>query len=231
VSETRDVSSPVSSHLGELRSHLMPPFICNIFLLACLVPVSIQIIEGLLNIVNLQLSEMAAYSPTELLKLKIYISLIGSILLTFPLWFKGFYNFSGPGLTDIERRGTIAIFSSVSVLFLGGSLTGLFYITPTVMEILLTDEFIEAKLSVYEATKLIVSISLFSGFLISLPVLSSLIFKYTEEVEIARKYIYLFIILIVLLGTPEPTMIVNLLFLITFATIAELILFLAGETK
>ena len=209
----------------------MPPFICNIFLLACLVPVSIQIIEGLLNIVNLQLSEMAAYSPTELLKLKIYISLIGSILLTFPLWFKGFYNFSGPGLTDTERRGTIAIFSSVSILFLGGSLTGLFYITPTVMEILLTDEFIEAKLSVYEATKLIVSISLFSGFLISLPVLSSLIVKYTEEVEIARKYIYLFIILIVLLGTPEPTMIVNLLFLITFATIAELILFLAGETK
>ena len=62
---------------------------------------------------------MAIYSPTELFRLKIYISLIGCVLLTFPLWFKGFYNFSRSGLTDEERKGTIAIFLSVSVLFLG----------------------------------------------------------------------------------------------------------------
>ena len=47
----------------------------------------------------------------------------------------------------------------------------------------------------------------------------------------ARKYIYLFIILIALLGAPEPTMIINLLFLVIFATIAELVLLLAGESK
>ena len=209
----------------------MAPFICSMFLLACLVPMSIQIIEGLLNIASLEVSEMAIYSPTELFRLKIYISLVGSVLLTFPLWFKGFYNFSRSGLTDEERKGTIAIFSSVSVLFLGGALAGLFYVTPITMEILLTDEFIDSKLSVYEATKLVVSVSLFSGFLISLPFFSFLIVKYTEEVKVARKYIYLFIILIALLGTPEPTMIINLLFLVTFATIAELVLLLAGESK
>ena len=142
-----------------------------------------------------------------------------------------FYNFSRSGLTDEERKGTIAIFSSVSVLFLGGALAGLFYVTPITMEILLTDEFIDSKLSVYEATKLVVSVSLFSGFLISLPFFSFLIVKYTEEVKVARKYIYLFIILIALLGAPEPTMIINLLFLVTFATIAELVLLLAGESK
>tara|TARA_Y100000590_G_scaffold464905_1_gene635582 strand:- start:137 stop:745 length:609 start_codon:yes stop_codon:yes gene_type:complete len=200
------------------------------FLLACLVPISIHIIEGLLNIANLELSEMATYSPTEVFRLKIYISLIGSILLTFPLWFKGFYNFSRPGLTNKERKGTIVIFSSGSMLFLAGALAGLFYVTPIVMEILLTDDFIDSKLSVYEATKLVVSISLFSGFIISLPILSYLIIRYTEEVKVARKYIYLLIILIGLLGTPEPTMIINLLFLIAFASIAELILFLGIGT-
>ena len=208
----------------------MPPFISNMFLLACLVPISIHIIEGLLNIVNLELSEMATYSPTEVFRLKIYISLIGSILLTFPLWFKGFYNFSRPGLTNNERKGTIVIFSSGSMLFLAGALAGLCYVTPIVMEILLTDDFIDSKLSVYEATKLVVSISLFSGFVISLPILSYLIIRYTEEVKVARKYIYLLIILIGLLGTPEPTMIINLLFLIAFASIAELILFLGIGT-
>jgi len=100
-----------------------------------------------------------------------------------------------------------------------------------VMEILLTDDFIDSKLSVYEATKLVVSISLFSGFIISLPILSYLIIRYTEEVKVARKYIYLLIILIGLLGTPEPTIIINLMFLIAFASIAELILFLGIGTK
>ncbi len=174
---------------------------------------------------------MATYSPTEVFRLKIYISLIGSILLTFPLWFKGFYNFSRPGLTNKERKGTIVIFSSGSMLFLAGALAGLFYVTPIVMEILLTDDFIDSKLSVYEATKLVVSISLFSGFIISLPILSYLIIRYTEEVKVARKYIYLLIILIGLLGTPEPTIIINLMFLIAFASIAELILFLGIGTK
>ncbi len=209
----------------------MPPFISNMFLLVCLVPISIQIIKGLLNIASLELSEMATYSPTELFRLKIYISLIGSILLTFPLWFKGFYNFSRTGLTNKERKGTIIIFSSGFILFLGGALVGLLYVTPITIEILLTDDFIDAKLSVYEATKLVVSISLFSGFIVCLPILSYLIIRYTEEVKVARKYIYLLIILIALLGTPEPTMIVNLLFLVVFGSIAELILFVGAETR
>ena len=219
----------MSSHLEDLRSHLLPPFICNMVLLALLVPFSIQLIENLLVITELSLDDMATYSPTEFLKLKIYLSLLGSLVLTFPLWVRGFYNFSSPGLTIKERRGAMISFSIGSTLFVAGSLVGLFYISPSVMELLLTDEIVVAKLSVYETTKLVVSISLFCGILMSLPILTLFAIDYTEKSKDARKYLYFLIILIALLGTPEPSLIINLIFLVFFATIVEVILIVAGE--
>jgi len=198
-------------------------------LLALLVPFSIQLIENLLVITELSLDDMAIYSPTEFLKLKIYLSLLGSLVLTFPLWVRGFYNFSSPGLTIKERRGAMISFSIGSTLFVAGSLVGLFYISPSVMELLLTDEIVVAKLSVYETTKLVVSISLFCGILMSLPILTLFAIDYTEKSKDARKYLYFLIILIALLGTPEPSLIINLIFLVFFATIVEVILIVAGE--
>ena len=198
-------------------------------LLALLVPFSIQLIENLLVITELSLDDMATYSPTEFLKLKIYLSLLGSLVLTFPLWVRGFYNFSSPGLTIKERRGAMISFSIGSTLFVAGSLVGLFYISPSVMELLLTDEIVVAKLSVYETTKLVVSITLFCGILMSLPILSLFAIDYTEKSKDARKYLYFLIILIALLGTPEPSMVINLIFLVFFAAIVEVILIVAGE--
>jgi len=198
-------------------------------LLVLLMPFSIQLIENLLVITELSLDDMATYSPTEFLKLKIYLSLLGSLVLTFPLWVRGFYNFSSPGLTIKERRGAMISFSIGSTLFVAGSLVGLFYISPSVMELLLTDEIVVAKLSVYETTKLVVSISLFCGILTSLPILTLFAIDYTEKSKDARKYLYFLIILIALLGTPEPSLIINLIFLVFFATIVEVILIVAGE--
>ena len=92
-------------------------------------------INYLLVIAELSLDGLTTYSPTELLRLKIYLSLIGSLLLTFPLWFRGFYNFSGPGLTIKERRRAMVSFSIGATLFVAGSMVGLFYISPRVMEL------------------------------------------------------------------------------------------------
>ncbi len=197
-------------------------------LLVLLIPYSIQLIGDLLSIANLRLGDLASYSPTELLRLKIYMSLIGSLLLAFPLWFRGFYNFSSTGLTRKERKGIMVSFSIGSALFVTGSLAGLFYVSPGVMEIFLTDEIVVAKLSVYETTKLVISISLFCGILASLPVLTLFAIDYTEKSKDVRKYIYFLIILIAVLGTPEPSMIINLIFLVFFATIVESIILTTG---
>ena len=43
-----------------------------------------------------------------------------------------------------------------------------------------------------------------------------------------RKYLYILILALIVLGTPEPSMIINLIFLIFFGVIMELTMFFSG---
>ena len=85
---------------------------------------------------------MTTYSPAEFIRLKLYLSLIGSILLSLPLWYRGIYNFSSPGLTSKEKRGMIICLLLGTILFLVGSLLGLFYLAPYLFDILLYETII-----------------------------------------------------------------------------------------
>ena len=186
-------------------------------------------LASLLDITNINLQNMTTYSPAEFIRLKVYLSLIGSILLSLPLWYRGIYNFSSPGLTSKEKRGMIICLLLGTILFLVGSLLGLFYLSPYLFDILLNENsLIIAKLSVYQTAKLIVSISIFSGILVSLPILILLVSEYTESKKSLKKYIYILIGFLIILGTPEPSLIINLIFLILFAAIMELTLVMLG---
>ena len=229
MSETSDISRPSSRHLEELRAHLAFPFISTITLILVLFPLTAQILASLLDITNINLQNMTTYSPAEFIRLKLYLSLIGSILLSLPLWYRGIYNFSSPGLTSKEKRGMIICLLLGTILFLVGSLLGLFYLAPYLFDILLYENsLIIAKLSVYQTAKLIVSISIFSGILVSLPILILLVSEYTESKKSLKKYIYILIGFLIIIGTPEPSLVINLIFLILFAAIMELTLMVLG---
>ena len=210
----------------------MFPFISTITLMLVLFPLTAQILTNLLNIIEINLENMTTYSPTEFLRLKIYLSLIGSILLSHPLWYRGIYNFSSPGLTPKEKRGMIICLLLGTILFLVGNLLGLFYLAPYLLDILLDESsLVIAKLSVYQTTKLLISISIFSGILVSLPLSILLASEYTESKKSLKKYIYILIGFLIILGTPEPSLIINLIFLIIFAAIMELTLVVVGDSK
>ena len=199
-------------------------------LIILLFPFTKEMLNSLVNLVPLEIENMATFSPTEFIRLKLYLSFIGSILISHPLWYKGFYNFSKPGLNENERKVLVVCFTLGPFLFLVGAISGLLYVAPFLLDILLEEnELIIAKLSIYQSIKLLVSISLFSGILLSLPLLILMISGYLEEKKSIRKYIYILIILIVMLGTPEPSMIINLIFLIFFASIMEITLLFIGE--
>jgi len=175
---------------------------------------------------------MTTYSPAEFIRLKLYLSLIGSILLSLPLWYRGIYNFSSPGLTSKEKRGMIICLLLGTILFLVGSLLGLFYLAPYLLDILIDENsLIIAKLSVYQTAKLIVSISIFSGIIVSLPIIILLVSEYTESKKSLKKYIYILIGFLIILGTPEPSLVINLIFLILFAAIMELTLIVLGGSE
>ena len=201
-------------------------------LILLIFPFAKEIIENIVNLVPLEMEDMATFSPTEFIRLKLYLSFIGSIVISHPLWYKGFYNFSRPGLNENERKILIVCFTLGPILFIAGAISGLLYVAPFLIDILLEEnDLIIAKLSIYQSIKLLVSISLFSGILLSLPLLILLISGYLENKKSIKKYIYILIILIVMLGTPEPSMIINVIFLIFFASIMEITLLFVGAAN
>ena len=224
-----DTSSPLSNHLEDLRAHLMWPLIITFTFVLILVNYSENLIAELLTISSLELSNLTTYTPTEMIKMKIYISLVGSVILCSPLWFSGFYKFSKPGLTDKEANGLAVIFSLGIVLFLVGFILGTYHVAPSVIDLFIEDSnIVEAKLSVYETMKLLISISIFCGFLVSLPILTLIATDYKNNIEDVRKYMYLVILIMVMVATPQPSLIVNLCFMILFAGMIELSLLIPG---
>ena len=100
---------------------------------------------------------------------------------------------------------------------------------PSVIDLFIEDSnIVEAKLSVYETMKLLISISIFCGFLVSLPILTLIATDYKNNIEDVRKYMYLVILIMVMVATPQPSLIVNLCFMILFAGIIELSLLIPG---
>ena len=207
----------------------MQPFISTIIIILLALPFSSLIIDYLLNVTNLEITNLTTYTPTEFLRLKLYLSLIVSIVISYPLWIIGIYNFSSPALTDKEKK-TFQIGSSVGfILFIIGSILGLYYLTPFIFEILLNNDNVTvAKLSIYSTIKLLISISLFSGILLSLPLATMFLIEHMHSKIQLRKYLYILILALIVLGTPEPSMIINLIFLIFFGVIMELTMFFSG---
>ena len=207
----------------------MQPFISTIIIILLALPFSSLIIDYLLNVTNLEITNLTTYTPTEFLRLKLYLSLIVSIVISYPLWIIGIYNFSSPALTDKEKK-TFQIGSSVGfIIFILGSILGLYYLTPFIFEILLNNDNITvAKLSIYSTIKLLISISLFSGILLSLPLATMFLIERSDSKIQLRKYLYILILVLIVLGTPEPSMIINLIFIIFFGVIMELTMFFSG---
>ena len=207
----------------------MWPLTITFILILILVNYSDNIISELLTISSLELSNLTTYTPTEMIKMKIYVSLVGSAILCSPVWFRGFYKFSRPGLTDKEANGLAIIFSLGMVLFLVGFILGTYHVAPSVINLFIENSnIVEAKLSVYETMKLLISISIFCGFLVSLPILTLISTDYKNNVEDVRKYMYLVILIMVTVATPQPSLIVNLCFMILFAGIIEISLLISG---
>ena len=122
-------------------------------------------------------------------------------------------------------------FSLGSILFTVGASLGLLYLSPVVIEFLLQENNqISTTLSISQTIKALTAISIFSGFLASLPILILTINKHTTNTKTLKKYTYILIIIVITLGTPEPSMIINLIFLVFFAAIMEITL-LFTESK
>ena len=188
-----------------------------------------DLIVNILEAVSLDINDLSTYSPVEFFKTKIFLSLVLSLIFSSPLWLLSIYNFSRTGLTDFEKNNIGYSFIIGQTFFLLGSGTGFFLVTPYFLDLLLADsEVVIQNLSVYETIKIIISTTLFTGLLISTPVFTLLVNRMVEGRKDGRKYIYTLILFIAIVATPKPSMILNMIFLISFVFIAEITMLVAG---
>lgn len=188
-----------------------------------------NLIINILEAVSLDINDLTTYSPVEYFKTKIFLSLVLSLIFSSPLWLLSIYNFSRTGLTDFERNNIGYSFIIGQTFFLLGCGIGFFLVTPYFLDLLLADsEIVIQNLSVYETIKIIISTTLFTGLLISTPVFTLLINRIVEGRKDVRKYIYTLILFIAIIATPKPSMILNMIFLISFVLIAEITMLVAG---
>jgi len=188
-----------------------------------------DLIANILEAVSLNINDLSTYSPVEFFKTKIFLSLVLSLIFSSPLWLLSIYNFSRTGLTEFEKKNIGYSFIIGQTFFLLGCGIGFFLITPYFLDLLLADsEIVIQNLSVYETIKIIISTTLFTGLLISTPVFTLLINRMVEGHKDVRKYIYTLILFIAIVATPKPSMILNMIFLISFVLIAEITMFITG---
>ena len=188
-----------------------------------------NLIVNILEAVNLDINDLSTYSPVEFFKTKIFLSLVLSLIFSSPLWLLSIYNFSRTGLTDFEKNNIRYSFIIGQTFFLLGCGIGFFLVTPYFLDFLLADsELVIQNLSVYETIKIIISTTIFTGLLLSTPVFTLLINRVVEGRKDVRKYIYTLILFVAIVATPKPSMILNIVFLISFVLIAEITMLVAG---
>ena len=143
-----------------------------------------------------------------------------------PLWLISIYNFSKPGLTSNESNNIRFTFVGGLTLFILGCVAGLQFVAPRFLNFILSNnDLVVENLSVYETIKIVISTIIFTGLLISTPIITLLINRIVSNRNEIRKYIYTFILIIAIVATPKPSMILNLIFLLSFVFIAEITLF------
>ena len=190
---------------------------------------SSNIITHILEAVSLKVNDLSTYTPVEFFKTKILLSLILSLIFCSPLWLLSIYSFSRTGLTEYEKNNVRYSFIIGQTFFLLGCSAGFYLVTPYFLDLLLADsEMVIQNLSVYETIKIIISTTLFTGLLISTPVFTLLINRMVKGREDVRKYIYTLIFFVAIVATPKPSMILNMIFLISFILIAEITMLVAG---
>ena len=205
---------------------MLLPFIINAIILMLIISFASKLILELLETVDLSINSLSSYSPTEYFKTKIYVSLVLSLVFTAPLWLIAIYNFSAPGLTEKEKTNVKFTLGIGLLFFLIGCIIGFYYIVPRLLDFFLTENsMVVENLSIYETVKIIISTSLFTGLLVSTPVATLLLNRIVKEKKDIRKYIYTLILLIAIIATPKPSMIINLIFLLSLTLFAEITLF------
>lgn len=211
------------NHLGELRKRIIITLLAFIvFLFGAFIFVK-DIYEWLIRDLN---RDLAVLGPSEILWVYFMISGVSAIALTIPIAAHQTWLFVKPGLTNKERKISLAYIPGLFTLFITGLSFGYFVVYPLVLNFLLSlskGQF-ETMFTAEKYFKFMINLTLPFGFLFEIPIivmfLTSIGVINPMLLSKARKMSYFLLTLIAIFITP-PDIISDILVIVPLFILYE----------
>jgi len=202
-------------------------------------PISIYILLKIRDdlVGNLGIKLMAQSFAAPIL-LYVEAAIVMAIAISLPYIAYELYLFVEPGLYPHEKKFLKSFVFSFSILFIVGALYGYYIIMPITFKVLLLFPAlinIEKLFSVQDFYELVFLGIVANGFFFTLPVFIVLAIKFrlvdVETLSKNKRYVYVIVMIIAAIITPDPTPVSMLLLSVPFILLYELSIFVGKRVK
>jgi sec-independent protein translocase protein TatC len=211
-------------HIGELRKRI-------IYIILFLIPsfiFSFIFSDYILTIISKPVGDLYFFSPIEAFSVKLKLSFLCSIFISFPFIIYQIWKFIEPALYSNEKKILIIGLISSLILFYSGSLLSIFIITPIGVKFLMSfsTENLKALIRANDYLNFLLFMTLSFGFLFQIPIVMTILsaFKLINPKFYSRnrKIIILLIFIISAIITPTVDAFSMLLLVIPLIIIFEI---------
>jgi Twin arginine targeting (Tat) protein translocase TatC len=211
-------------HIGELRKRI-------IYIISFLIPsfiFSFIFSDYILTIISKPVGDLYFFSPIEAFSVKLKLSFLCSIFISFPFIIYQIWKFIEPALYSNEKKILIIGLISSLILFYSGSLLSIFIITPIGVKFLMSfsTENLKALIRANDYLNFLLFMTLSFGFLFQIPIVMTILsaFKLINPKFYSRnrKIIILLIFIISAIITPTVDAFSMLLLVIPLIIIFEI---------
>lgn len=224
---------PFLAHLEELRWRIIKSLI-SILLFSV---IAYLFSEKILDFLTKSVDNIYFTAPTEAFAVRIKISLIAGLILSFPVVFYQLWQFVVPGLMDKEARMVIPAVIFATLFFAGGAVFCFYLVLPVGLKFLLSFQTDKLKpwLSVKDYISFISWMILAFGLVFQLPILSYFLGKVGiithKTLSKGRKYAIVIILILAAVLTPSPDVFSQLMLAVPLYFLYEVSIILVKVTN
>ena len=224
---------PFLAHLEELRWRIIKSLISILVFSVMAYVFSDKILDFLTKSVD----NIYFTAPTEAFAVRIKISLIAGLILSFPVVFYQLWQFVVPGLMDKEVKMVIPAVIFATFFFIGGAVFCFYLVLPVGIKFLLSFETDKLKpwLSVKDYISFVSWMILAFGMVFQLPIVSYFLGKVGiithKTLSKGRKYAIVIILILAAALTPSPDVFSQLMLAVPLYFLYEVSIILVKVTN
>ncbi len=221
------------AHLEELRWRIIKSLI-SILLFSIIAYV---FSDKILDFLTKSVDNIYFTAPTEAFAVRIKISLIAGLILSFPVVFYQLWQFVVPGLMDKEVKMVIPAVIFATFFFIGGAIFCFYLVLPVGIKFLLSFQTDKLKpwLSVKDYVSFVSWMILAFGLVFQLPIVSYFLGKAGiithKTLSKGRKYAIVIILILAAALTPSPDVFSQLMLAVPLYFLYEVSIILVKVTN